>query len=112
MDRYFFTVPLTGGFDLLISGDIKNKTTLDIFDIKVEGAEDHPDQFVTGNQSWDECRHGVRLGTAEVRRILRYVLGRIRQDHPAVDRLSGGRVRNRFITTAQCRNALICLGPV
>ena len=87
---YLFTIPLDHNAVLLVVATVKGDV-LEITDINTEGYEEHPDRFETTNQSWDAYSVGVRLGGGQMRRILRYVVQHVRQEHPNIRRVQAER---------------------
>jgi hypothetical protein len=92
--RYVFTFPLQHSTNLSIVArvlDDDDGELIQIDNIEMVGGEGNPDSFETSNKDWSWYKHGIRLGTSQTRRVLRYVMNRIRQDHPNVRRVAGTR---------------------
>ena len=95
-DRYMITIPLDYGAELFVVV-IAFEETLEVRDIRVEDGDlgfDHPDRFKTTNPDGYEGNYsvGIRLGTAEMRRVLRFVLNTVREKHPEVRKVSATRI--------------------
>ena len=95
---YTITCPLEGEafleLSLRVDGDV-----LDVVDLLVEGPDDHPDRFQTTNSDWRLYKSGIRLGTAEMRRVLKAMIGIVRKEHPEIrsvkaERITGARYKN------------------
>jgi hypothetical protein len=90
-NRYVFTIPLGNDAFIKVFCEV-NAETLDFVDIQIDGdgADEHPDAFTTTNKGW--YSNGIRIGAGDTRRVLRYVVDQVRQDHPAIKHLTGERV--------------------
>jgi hypothetical protein len=91
IQSYTFGFPLKDGGELeayvRAAGD-----TLEFADIVfLRDGKRNPDTFATSNRG-GVYSFGVRLGTAETRRLLSHVVKTVRDDHPAIKKLSSTRV--------------------
>ncbi|CAM6053374.1 unnamed protein product [Sphagnum tenellum] len=87
-NEFAFTLPIGSGGWIQIDARVHLARVIYIRNIQTF-ADDHPDQFKPNRESY---RSGVRLGNGETRRMLRFVVDRIRQDFPHVDKIVGDRL--------------------
>jgi hypothetical protein len=88
--RYTFTIPLSHNAEIE-AYVIANGDTLEFKDILTKNAKDHP-LFRDNGSSSAAYSQTDRLGTAETRRLIRYIFSYVRERHPEIKNISSTRV--------------------
>jgi hypothetical protein len=85
---YYMLLPLNQGGKIMIDATVVLNTLI-VRDIRSLG--DNPESSHTLSKSGNR-RRTFKIGPAEVRKMLEFVVDRVRQDFPKIDNIKGNRV--------------------
>jgi hypothetical protein len=86
-NTFGFKFPISGGGWIMVDAAVYLGRTIYIQNIVTFG--EHSDNFKPNSSSH---KLGTKIGTGETRRMLRFVVKRIKQDYPSVDKIVGDRM--------------------
>jgi hypothetical protein len=88
-NSFNFKLPIEGGGCIIIDAKVILSRRILVSNIWTQGVIDRDDTF---KPSYQSHAIGVRLGTTMIKKLLHFVVDRIKQDYPNVDMIMGDRL--------------------